>query len=135
MRFLVRTFFKTLRLILGPLLLAQEWLVTRNSPSISRQTRVYLDELTSNLVLYQFRTCPFCTKVRIHAHRLGINLKICDAQFDHEARTELGNDGGQIQVPCLRIQQLDGKTIWLYESKDINLYLSDLIAKSEPITA
>lgn len=48
----------------------------------------------------------------------GIDLKLRDISSDQEARSELENIGGKVQVPCLFI---DGKP--MYESDDIIAYL------------
>jgi len=50
-----------------------------------------------------------------------LNIKTHNAQ-NNPARAELLNGGGQIKVPCLRIDQ-NGETIWMYESNDIIKYL------------
>jgi glutathione S-transferase len=39
----------------------------------------------------------------------------------------LVNQGGKLQVPCLRIEK-DGKVEWLYESSSIINYLNDEFA-------
>lgn len=135
MKFIIRTFFKALRTIIGPLLLAWEWLATRKQPVLAKEEQDCMDNLASNMVLYQFRTCPFCVKVRIHAHGLGIKLKTHDAQFDQETRQELLNNGGQIKVPCLRVQHSDGRMTWQYESEEIIAYLDELASEAEPIAA
>lgn len=31
--------------------------------------------------------------------------------------------GGKTQVPCLRVEQVDGRVEWMYESNDIIQYL------------
>jgi len=47
-----------------------------------------------------------------------------DAQpRDGEHRTTLEQEGGQIKVPCLRIESGE-ETTWLYESNDIIAYLN-----------
>jgi len=40
-------------------------------------------------------------------------------------KSELLSQGGKVQVPCLKIQNLD-KTTWLYESSDIMAYMDKL---------
>lgn len=130
MKTVIRLFFKGVRALLTPLLLIWEWSSTRTSLSRDAETQSRLDNATSNLTLYQFKTCPFCIKVRIAAHQLGIKLDRRDAQFDTEARKELAEGGGEIKVPCLRIKSAD-QVRWLYESDDIVNYLSDLVAQVE----
>lgn len=84
------------------------------------QSRV--DEQCSKLALYQFVGCPFCVKVRREMRRLGLRIELRDAQKDPVHRETLVREGGELQVPCLRIQ--DGDQVrWMYESSDINDWL------------
>lgn len=78
----------------------------------------------AQLKIYQFEGCPFCIKVRRELRRLDLDIELRDAQKDPKWRDELVTQGGELQVPCLRIQ--DGpNTRWLYESSDINQYLRE----------
>lgn len=66
----MKIFFKFVRLVLGPVMLLWEK-ITRPTGIVRQaaaQTRV--DEQCRDLVLYQYRTCPFCIKVRQEVHRL-----------------------------------------------------------------
>ena len=74
------------------------------------------------MALYQYFACPFCIKTRRAIHRLNLPIALRDAQNDPEHRSALANDGGKLQVPCLRIDEDEG-TRWLYESGDIIGYL------------
>lgn len=127
MKQIIGLFFKLVRAILTPPLLAWEWLATRNAPDINEETQAKIDDRTSNLSLYEFKTCPFCIKVRIHARRLGMRLRRLDAQYEGQARTDLESKGGNIQVPCLRINHEDGSETWLYESDVICTYLTECV--------
>ena len=55
--------------------------------------------------------------------RLGLNIELRDARGDAQWRSELIQQGGRHQVPCLRLLQDDGSSRWLYESKEIIRYL------------
>jgi glutaredoxin len=93
--------------------------VTRGEPierSPEEQKRV--DEQLEKMALYQFHGCPFCVKVRRAAHRLNLDLEYRDARNNEAYRKELKQEGGKVQVPCLRIDR-DGETEWMYESDDI----------------
>lgn len=81
------------------------------------------DEQTRNLSLYQFETCPFCVKVRRQIKRLALKIEIRDVKKTPRFAEELVVGGGQLQVPCLRIQETQDRVRWLYESSDINAYL------------
>ena len=83
--------------------------------------------MCKSLSLYQFYACPFCLKVRRHIYRLNLNIQYKDAQNDPQHRQDLDQQGGNIQVPCLRIQHKD-KDTWLYESDAIIAYLDKKFA-------
>jgi glutaredoxin len=120
---LVRVFFRTVRTALGPFMLLKERLsqprgVVREA---SAQTTVRLQ--CQNLVLYQFKTCPFCIKVRQEMRRLSLPIEQRDVQHDRANRSELEQGGGSIKVPCLRITDAAGQRQWLYDSNAIVAYL------------
>jgi len=123
MRILIRTFFRGLRLVLAPVMLISEKLSTPRAVERSAEAQAEVDEACRQLALYQFRTCPFCIKVRKEMARLGLNIELRDAQLDPEHRQALAEGGGRVKVPCLRIEHDDGTTEWLYESDDINAWL------------
>jgi glutaredoxin len=128
MKWLIRTFFKTIRLILGPVMLAWEKLATPKGVARSPDDQAAMDQRTAGLTLYQFRTCPFCIKVRHNIARHSLNIERRDAQHDPASREQLAQGGGQVKVPCLRISETDGQVTWLYESNVINRYLDQLAA-------
>jgi glutaredoxin len=128
MKWFFRIFFKTLRLILGPILLAWEKLTTPKGVIRTPEAQARMDEQTAKLAIYQFRTCPFCIKVRRNIARHALKIPLLDAQHNPVHREALQREGGQLKVPCLRIEEADGKTRWLYESDAINQYLDDLAA-------
>ena len=81
-----------------------------------------------NLSIYQFQLCPFCIKTRRNLYRLNLPIKYRDAMNDSHSRQELLEQGGKIQVPCLRISNND-KTTWMDESTEIINYLNKRFAK------
>ena len=123
MKFIIRLFFKTLRLVLGPLLLLWERLSTPKGVKRTPEAQKLIDQKCQTLALYQYKTCPFCMKVRrtIRSHSLPIELR--DAQHDAQHRADLLQGGGQLKVPCLRITDTQGNSGWLYESEMIIQYL------------
>ena len=119
----MKLLFKTLRILLGPFMLLWE-LLTRpqglvRPPALQEQ----VDQQCRNLVLYQFKTCPFCIKVRREIHRLSLNIETLDAQQEGKNRDELVRGGGQAKVPCLKITDQAGSSQWMYESGKIIAYL------------
>ncbi|MGD8547305.1 MAG: glutaredoxin [Thiohalophilus sp.] len=123
MKWLIRYFFRTVRLIMGPFMLLYEVLTTPRGIQRAPEQQEAIDMQTRQLALYQFRTCPFCIKVRRTIKRLSLNIELRDARNDPVHRTALLEGGGQIKVPCLRINEEDGKERWLYESNEIIDYL------------
>ncbi|MBF8223946.1 glutaredoxin family protein [Halomonas sp. 328] len=126
MRVLIRYFFRTLRLLLTPLMLLAEKLSTpKAAVSRSAEAQAEVDRQCRSLALYQFRACPFCVKVRKEMARLDLSIELRDAQLDPDHRQALLEGGGRVKVPCLRIEQADGSVDWLYESDAINAWLRE----------
>lgn len=50
------------------------------------------------------------------------DVDLCSTSDGTHAKA-LMQGGGKTQVPCLRIEQADGKVEWMYESDDIIRYL------------
>jgi len=123
MKWLIRAFFKTVRAIIGPLMLLADWLTTPRGIQRSESAQQEIDALTANMTLYQFKTCPFCIKVRRSIKRQSLNIELLDAQHNNEHREQLMQGGGQVKVPCLKVIDNEGNTNWLYESNDIIGYL------------
>lgn len=123
MKWLFRTFFKTLRLVLGPVLLVQEKLTAPKGLVRTPEAQQAVDQQLRGLALYQFKTCPFCIKVRQEMRRLSLNIELRDAQNDASHHDALLHGGGRAVVPCLRIVDADGTSRWMYESSDIIEYL------------
>lgn len=123
MKFVFRLFFKTLRVIIGPVMLLWEF-VTRPK-GLARQPALQekVDQQCRNIVLYQYKTCPFCIKVRQEIRRLSLNIERLDAQKEGRNRDDLVHGGGQAKVPCLKITDQAGNSQWLYESGKIIEYL------------
>lgn len=120
---MIRLFFKALRVILGPFMLLWEMLTRPRGIVRTPEAQQAVDRECRNLSLYQFRTCPFCIKVRQELRRLSLPVQLRDAQPEGRYRDELLRGGGEIKVPCLRIQDDAGTEQWLYESGKIIAYL------------
>lgn len=123
MKLLIRYFFKTVRLVLTPIVLLAHWIATPKGVERSSEAQEQVDAQTQQLLLYHFKTCPFCLKVRREMSRLSLNIELRDAQHDIQSREELLLGGGELKVPCLRISKDDGSVQWMYESNDIIEYL------------
>jgi glutaredoxin len=112
-----------IRWLLGRVILLGELLFSPRFPQRNAEAQAALDVQTRNLTLYQFQACPFCVKVRFVMQRMGLNIETRDARRVPVYREELAAGGGQIKVPCLRINEPDGQVRWLYESSQIIDYL------------
>ncbi len=124
MKPVVRLFFKTLRVILGPFLLLGDWLTRPKGIVRPEAEQQAIDARTRNLALYHFPTCPFCLKTRRTIRRLSLKIELRDAKNDVTHRDALIAGGGKPQVPCLQITDASGRQTWLYESDAINAYLN-----------
>ena len=109
--------------MLIPLVLLWEIVTTPKGIVRPADAQAKIDEQTRHMALYQFKTCPFCIKVRREIRRLSLNIELRDAQHDEQNRAALLQGGGSLQVPCLRITDEQGNSQWMYESAEINAYL------------
>lgn len=123
MKTFIRLFFKALRIVLGPVMLL--WEVVSRPGGLKRlpALQIEVDRQCQDLALYQFRTCPFCLKVRQEMHRLSLPIECRDAQYDENNRAALLQGSGLTKVPCLRITDPSGMVRWLTDSGVIIDYL------------
>lgn len=112
-----------IRLILGKLILLFNWLFTPRGMQREPELQAQIDEQTASLKLYQYEACPFCVKVRRAIKRQALNIETGDVKRSESAREELLAGGGELKVPCLRIDEGERGYQWMYESKDIIGYL------------
>lgn len=101
------------------------WEVISRPKGIVRapEPQMRVDQQCKSLALYQFKTCPFCIKVRQEMARLTLNIERRDAQQEGQHRSDLIAGFGQPKVPCLRISDAAGNSQWLVESDAIIAYL------------
>ena len=125
MKIFFRYFFKTIRILLGPFMLLWEWITVPKGLVRDPQAQTETDKATSQMALYQFKTCPFCIKVRQETRRLSLNIEKFDVQHDQDNRQRLLDNGGKVKVPCLQTINDSGEKVWLYESKEIVNYLQE----------
>ena len=123
MKIIIRTFFKTLRIVLGPVMLLKEKLTRPKGTVRSQAAQQSADLQCQSLALYQYKTCPFCMKVRQEIGRLSLDIQRVDAQLPGANREALAREGGQTKVPCLKITDPAGNSRWLYDSEEIVGYL------------
>jgi len=128
MKWVIRLFFRTIRRVIGPFMLLGDKITTPKGIERPAEKQEQLDQTTQDIALYQFKTCPFCMKVRREIKRQSLNIELRDAQHDQEHRQELLTGGGQIKVPCLKVKDKDGQPTWLYESTEVIQYLREIAA-------
>ena len=128
MKWFFKIFFRSLRVVIGPFILLWEIVTTPKGVIRQPKKQLQVDLQCQRLILYQFKTCPFCVKVRREMRRLSLNIELLDAQNDLQNRASLLNGGGQIKVPCLKITDTQDNSQWMYESTDIIKYLHEHFA-------
>ena len=128
MKFFFKYFFKLVHLVIGPLILAWEWMTSPKGVQRPADKQQAINQQTSQLLLYQFRMCPYCVKVRHAIKRLSLDIETHDVLRETAAREQLLAGGGKIKVPCLRISNDEGDETWMYESVDIVRYLQERFA-------
>jgi glutaredoxin len=112
-----------IRLILGKLILFFNWAFPPRSIAREPQQQALIDSQTASLTLYQYKACPFCVKVRRAMKRQGLKIEVRDVKRNDAAREELLAGGGDLKVPCLRIDDGERGLQWMYESGEIIGYL------------
>lgn len=118
---------KALRIGLGQIIIFLDFITRPRKLKRSPQEQAQVENAAAGLALYQFNACPFCVKTRRTLHRLNVPVALRDAKNDAGHRQALLEQGGKIQVPCLRIEE-QGESRWLYDSKAIGAYLNERFA-------
>lgn len=123
-----------IRWLLGSLILFFNWLFTPRAVKRETVAQAAIDEQTSGLTLYQYKACPFCVKVRRAMKRQGLTIETRDVKRSVSAKDELMAGGGDLKVPCLRVE--DGHEVsWMYESGEIIDYLEGRFSSREQVSA
>ena len=119
---------QVIRLILGKLILLFNWVFTPRSLKRDPVQQANVDQQAASLTLYQYEACPFCVKVRRSMKRQALTIATRDVKRSESAKEELLTGGGDLKVPCLRIDQGEQGYQWMYESEDIIQYLENRFA-------
>ena len=125
MKTVIRAFFRTLRIVLGPFMLLKERLTRPTGIQRAPEAQAAVDLQCQSLALYQFSTCPFCIKVRQEMRCLSLPIEKRDAQHNTANREQLLQGSGATKVPCLQITEANGQTRWLQDSAAIVAYLRE----------
>ena len=118
---------KALRIGLGQIIIFLDFITRPRKLKRDQEAQAQVERAAAGLALYQFHACPFCVKTRRNLHRLNVPVALRDAKNDAAHRQALLEQGGKLQVPCLRIEE-QGASRWLYESKAISAYLNERFA-------
>ena len=124
-----------IRLLLGKLILFLNWVFPPRSIKRNPELQASIDQQTALLKLYQYEACPFCVKVRRAMKKNSLTIETRDVKRSKIAKEELLAGGGDLMVPCLRIEDGQGQFQWLYESKEIIRYLDSRFISSETSAA
>ncbi len=119
-----------IRWVLGRLILLLNAIFRPKALKRSPEEQALMDRYTASLALYQYEACPFCVKVRRAMRRQSLNIELRDAKRNEAYKNELLSGGGQLKVPCLRIEETEGDVKWMYESSDIIRYLEQRYANA-----
>jgi len=130
MKPIIRSFFKTLRLVLGPVMLLKERLTQPKGVQRDAAAQAAVDLQCQSMALYQFNTCPFCIKTRQEMRRLSLPIEKRDAQHNSANRDELQQGSGATKVPCLKITEANGQARWLQDSNAIVAHLRERFGTS-----
>ena len=106
---------------LGRLIILIDFIFSPKKQQRTESDQEKINEEVKSIKLYQFYACPFCIKTRRAIKRLNLPIETRNAQSG-QYRAELLAGGGEVQVPCLKIESEEGVQ-WMYESTDIIQYL------------
>jgi hypothetical protein len=104
MKTVIRTFFRTLRVVLGPVMLLKERLTQPAGVQRAATAQDAVDQ---------------------QCQSLSLPIEKRDAQHHAANRNELLQGSGATKVPCLKITEADGQTRWLQDSTEIMAYLRE----------
>ncbi len=90
-----------IRWILGQIILLLDVLTSPKSVVRTPAAQQAVDEVTASMSMYQFKTCPFCVKVRRQLKRHGRKIELRDANGDADLKAELVREGSRHKVPVL----------------------------------
>ena len=106
---------------LGRLIILIDLIFSPRKQQRTESDQEKINEEVKSIKLYQFYACPFCIKTRRAIKRLNLQIETRNAQSG-QYRAELLAGGGEVKVPCLKIESDEGVQ-WMYESTDIIQYL------------
>ena len=81
------------------------WITKPSAMVRDQESQEKAQKAIEGLSLYQLFACSYCVKTRRALHRFNVSVDIKDIGSNTQYRTELKQQGGKIQVPCLRIEE------------------------------
>lgn len=91
----------------------------------SNEEQCSLDRESRRIQLYFCKTCPTSIRIKRRCEQLGLRVVEKDVKRVNAYRNELIHGGGEVRVPCLRIEGRNGQEArWLYEGNNILQYLN-----------
>jgi len=110
------------------LMVADRWITVKPAKRSSEE-QSSLDRESRRIQLYFCKTCPSSIRIKRRCQFLGLRVVEKDVMRVNSYRKELIHGGGQVRIPCLRIEGQKGKeTRWLYDSDKILAYLDKRFA-------
>ena len=90
----------------------------------SNKEQSSLDRESRSIQLYFSKTCPASIKIKRRCQKLGLRVVEKDVERVNAYRNELIHGGGEVRVPCLRIEGRSNQdTRWMYNTTKIMQYL------------
>ena len=74
---------RIIRFILGRIILFIDWITSPAPISISEEERLRISTFTSSMVMYEFRACPFCVRVRRFMKRNNIIIILREIDLEN----------------------------------------------------
>lgn len=91
----------------------------------SNKEQCSLDRESRRIQLYFCKTCPTSIRIKRRCEKLGLRIVEKDVKRVDAYRNELVHGGGEVRVPCLRVEGRNGQdTRWLYEGDNILKYIN-----------
>lgn len=104
-------------------MLADYWFKVK-PVSRSTEEQCSLDRESRRIQLYFCNTCPMSIKVKRRCEQLGLRVVEKDVKRVNAYRNELIHGGGEVRVPCLRVEgRQEQEPRWLYDANNIMQYL------------
>ena len=95
-----------IRAIIGAILLLLEALFSPKGIKRNPELQAQIDLETKILTLYQFKSCPFCVKVRMAMKKRSLTIETRDAKRSDAAMAELLAGGRCCGAPMVQFKAL-----------------------------